>query len=175
MIQLYRDGEYWQIWDRNGTIISHRGSVGQRGVLTEQGPLPSETIADGVRRETDLAGNQGFTPIPAERLAKVLVHYRFQEWPADEVASFAEVLKGLIGDTLGWTGNGVYDGFSVGPQELTLWYLTVNPDLAVKAILDVLGSHRYLQDAETQASLAVERGGNVFFAYPPERQGERFM
>src|SRR5262245_24008000 len=105
MIQLYRDREYWQIWDRNGTVVSHRGTVGQRGVLTEQAPLALETSADGVRRETDLATSQGFTPIPAEHLGKVLVHYRFHEWPADEVASFAEVLKGLVGDILGWTGN----------------------------------------------------------------------
>jgi hypothetical protein len=132
MIQFYRGKEYWQIWDQNGTIVSHRGSVGQRGVLIELGPMPAELIIDGIQREANLAKNQGFMPIPIESLTKVLVHYLFQKWPADEVASFAEVLKELIGDALGWTGNGVYDGFSVGPQNLTLWYLVVNSDLAVK-------------------------------------------
>ncbi len=175
MIQLYRDRDYCQIWERNGLVHTHRGSVGQRGVVTRQPPLPTESPSEGVRREATLAREQGFAPMPTEHLTKLLIHYRFKDWPAEDVASFSNALKELIGDALGWTGNGVYDGFSVGSQELTLWYLVVDPDVAVDAILGVLGSHGYLQDEETQASIAVDRAGRVLFAYPPERSGQQFM
>jgi hypothetical protein len=117
---------------------------------------------------------QGFGPVLSKSLVKLILHYRFHNWPADEVASFATVLERLTRDALGWTGNGHYDGFSVGYQELTLWFLVLDPKLAVETVLEVLGNHGYLHDAETQASLAIERGDAFVFAYPPERRGERF-
>jgi hypothetical protein len=175
MIQLYRDREYLQIWDRKKIIVTHRGNVGKRGIVAEHQSLSAESTAEGMLREADAARSQGFAPIPNSHLAKVLIHYRFQTWRADEVASFAEVLKSLIGDALGWTGNGFYDGFSVGTQELTLWYLVVDSEIAVETILEVLRSHNFLEDQETKASLALERDNKILFAYPFQRKGEQFM
>lgn len=174
MVRLYRDREYVQVWERGNLVVTHRGTIGQRGTVIEQ--LAAESTAEEVQRQVTRAMEQGFMPLQPDRLAKVLVHYRFRDWPPEDVGSFGDALRQILGDELGWTGNGMYDGYSVGNQELTLWFLTIDAERATTSILEVLGRHGYLEDPETEGHLAFDKGGgNIVFAHPPERSGQRFM
>jgi hypothetical protein len=108
-------------------------------------------------------------------MVRIVVHYRFEGWTNEDIVSFEKALKDLIGSALSATGNGYYDGFTIGDDGLAAWSLVVDYDAGLRAIMDALNGHDYLRSEEgSQVSMAVQEGNNLIFAYPPDKKGERF-
>jgi len=117
---LYRGRDYCQIWTRQLVVVTHRGVVGQRGVVTEQVVASTEAEEKAFQDAVRDAESEGYVPLEKIPNSQILVNYKVSAWEESEIQSFKNTLQGLLGDLLGWTGNGCCDGFTLGREGLTL-------------------------------------------------------
>lgn len=172
---LYRGREFWQVWTRSGVLVTHRGVIGQRGAVNEQPVAAPQTEEQAFQLAVREAEAQGYVPLEKIPSTQVLVNYNVSTWETGEIQSFKNTVQSLIGDFLGWIGNGYCDGFTIGREGLTLWCTVVDQDLAVPALLAGLQQHRLLSDEEGSARLAVPDGDRYSVVFPEDQRGQRLL
>lgn len=172
---LYKGQNYFQIWQRQGSVRSQRGTVGQRGTILEIPVQPSQSVEETIRQHVVVAVAEGYAPLPSVQYTQIVVCYSFTGWEAEDVAIFEVALRDLLGNLLTWTANGLYDGYSVGYESLSAWLMVIDPTMALSGIVEVLASHGYLHTEELDVRIAVRHSGVHTIVYPPEHHGERLM
>src|SRR5580698_7609437 len=120
---LYRGRDYCQIWTRPPALVIHRGVVGQRGVVTEREVAATEGEEQVFQQAVREAEAEGYVSLAKIPNAQMLVNYKVSTWEESEIQSFKNTLQSLLGDILGWTGNGYCDGFTLGREGLSMWCL----------------------------------------------------
>ncbi len=146
MIKLYRrDGDvlrYHEAWAAEGGITEHWGEVGWVGD-TRDHPRPAHANGEeAIEAVLARARVQGYEPLPAERHAVLLIEYSTAApfgTPGD--LDFCERLQARMDETLGWTGLGHCNGFSVGPSAMEVCCVVVDVGIARAMIVaDLEGS-----------------------------------
>jgi hypothetical protein len=172
---LYRGRDYCQIWTRQLVLVTHRGVIGQRGVVSERAIAATEGEERAFQQAVRAVEAEGYVPLEKIPNSQILVNYKVSTWEEREIQSFKNTLQSLLGDILGWTGNGCCEGFTLGREGLTLWCIVVDADLALPTLLAGLEKNRLLKDEEGTARLAVPDGDRYSMVYPEEERGERLM
>jgi hypothetical protein len=172
---LYRGRDYCQIWTRRLVVVNHRGVIGQRGVVTEQVVASTEAEEQAFQQAVREAEAEGYVPLEKIPNSQILVNFKVSTWEESEIQSFKNTLQSLLGDILGWTGNGYCEGFTLGREGLTMWCIVVDADLALPTLLAGLEKNRLLKDEEGSARLAVPDGDRYSMVYPEEERGQRLM
>ena len=145
---LYRGRDYCQIWTQGLVLVTHRGVIGQRGVVTERVVASTEAEEQVFQQAVREAEAEGYVPLEKIPNSQMLVNYKVSNWEDSEIQSFKNTLQSLLGDILGWTGNGCCDGFTLGREGLTMWCIVVDADLALPTLLAGLEKNRLLHDEE---------------------------
>ncbi len=167
MVRLYKRGiaglEYWEAWaDAAGTLLVHRGRVGERGTAESLAPCavdPGERLAALVASRRRL----GFREPEMCELGLVLV-----QWPTDRPSVLRPTAEAWMCEVLGWTGLGGYVGFD-DSSGLTIMGESVDPELAA----DVLSAGLEGSELPDDAVIAVCADEDVIL-WPPDRRGEPF-
>ena len=172
---LYRGRDYCQIWTQRLVLVTHRGVICQRGVVTERVIASAEAEEQAFQQAVREAEAEGYVPLEKIPNSQILVNYKVSTWEDAEIQSFKNTLQSLLGDILGWTGNGYCDGFTLGREGLSMWCLVVDADLALPTLLAGLEKNRLLHDEEGSARLAVPDGDCYSLIYPEEERGQRLL
>jgi hypothetical protein len=172
---LYRGRDYCQIWTRQLVLVTHRGVIGQRGVVSERAIAATEGEEQAFQEAVRAAEAEGYIPLEKIPNSQMLVNYKVATWEESEIQSFKNTLQSLLGDILGWTGNGFCEGYTLGREGLTLWCTVADADLALPTLLAGLEKNRLLHDEEGTARLAVPDGDRYSLVYPEAERGQRLM
>lgn len=176
VVNLYRNKEYCQVWNRESTLVVHRGVLGQRGVVTEKEIPATESLEIAIQRAVQAAQATGFAPLQPEQQSQVLVNFNVSTWESSEIMSFHNTVQTVLNELLGWTGNGFCDGYTVGSEGLTMWCVVVESALAVSTLISGLDNHRLLYDDDDgPAKLAIPTGDRYTLVFPEELRGERLL
>jgi hypothetical protein len=174
MIKLYKREEakirYWEAWDAGREITIHWGDVGETGETRLVRRSRGESAEDVFSRESAQPRNEGFSEIPLEEHATIVVQYKVGGWGSEEDLSKRFEVEAILNESLGWTGNGHCDGGDIGSGTINAFSLVVEPHLAKDAIVDALSEKGLLEGAV----VAFHRGEEDFTVLWPENFSGKF-
>lgn len=146
LLKLYKQTEsglqYWEAWEDEDKIVTHRGALGETGVTVEI-PLGASEVADLlIERESKPHRANGFEEL--EPLAELVVQYRCDDWGSPEDLDKRHKVEDLMNECLGWTGNGHCDGGDIGSGTINIFCYVVDPEIAARTTIECLGEENLL-------------------------------
>jgi len=146
MIKLYkRTNEglfYHEAWISGMQIIQHEGKVGTNGDAYSFDYTSGQPDELSLERILKSARNNGFEPIPEEAHHNITLKWRFATQPTD-IKKISEELEEIINEVFGWQGLGQVQQISLNTNSSQLDCLTVDYDICVNRISEILTNPRY--------------------------------
>jgi hypothetical protein len=172
VVKLYRlEGRprlYWEAWEEDGSLVIHRGPLGERGSVARVAAPNGDTVSEVLDREMQRAIADGYVPVRDEEHLRVMVQYPPERFAApQEVEATWDRVERTINESLGWTGLGRCQLVDFS-SELTFIALVLDQQLAVQAIREGLQRGGQLDGS----ALAVEREEGFQVVWPPQWAGE---
>jgi hypothetical protein len=146
MLKLYKRIEgvlhYHEAWEDDGKIVEHWGKAGLKGKFVEH-PAPATSGARALRKVLKPALEKGYAPVPARRMAVVLVEYVIKGFGTPADLKKRHELEDLLNEVLGWTGLGHCDGGSIGSGTMGACCFVVDAELARRVLKSKLKGTRF--------------------------------
>lgn len=101
---------------------------------TRRGESPERAIA----READAPRRAGYSEIPLELHAQMIVQYRVGGHGRAGDLEKLTIVEGVLNECLGWTGNGHCDGHDIGSGSMNAFCLVLDPVKACEAAVSAL-------------------------------------
>ncbi len=160
---------YWEAWQSEPRVLTlHRGQVGEIG-LTAAVHVPFwKSPQKALSAEAAEARAEGFVELAPEDHVEVFVQFGMGEDPEADLHLIGGV-ENLCDEVLGWTGNGRAGGHDIGADTMTVFVETVQPDVAVRSLVDALS-----QAEHTEFVVAVREGDDEYRVVWPEDHEQPF-
>ena len=151
MIKLYRkterSTEYWEYWTTSTHLVIHWGIVGKKGDTRELDIKKDKQAIPLAEDEQKKMKAAGFSPIPSEQMAQVVIQYRITGMGSTKDLDEEQVIENLLNESLGWTGLGNCDGHDIGSGTLNIFCDVVDGAIAEKVVIDCLKENGQLDGA----------------------------
>ncbi|MFP2927920.1 hypothetical protein ACLESO_22520 [Pyxidicoccus sp. 3LG] len=169
MLKLYKkEGDtlhYWEAWVHEGKLTVHWGIVGQPGEDREQPVPPDEDPDMAVAEAAGPLVDQGYDEPDPDAMTVLLVQYAMEGKGSGHDLEKRVAVEELLTDMLGWTGNGEVEGGELLEGRLSVHCRVMEPDAAVRTVVEALDSEDLLEGASILVAHGDEEPRIVF---PPE-------
>lgn len=177
MLKLYkqtRSGlQYWEAWEDEEKIVTHRGTLGETGVTVEIPLSVSEDAELLIERESKPHRANGFEE--REPVAELVVQYKCENWGSPEDLDKRHRVEDLMNECLGWTGNGHCDGGDIGSGTINIFSYVIDPEIAAKTTIECLREENLLEGAIIAIRENIEQEVEEYLVRWPESfKGEFF-
>jgi len=139
VLKLYRftkrTKQYWETWriPNGGTRVIHSGKLGTRGKTRRLG-AGTRDLERAVGLAEARARKQGFTEIPPESHARLVVELPYDGRRRKKHLEWRHRCEDLCNETLGWSGLGHCEGGDSGGPSMRVFCSVVDYPLAAKAL-----------------------------------------
>jgi predicted DNA-binding WGR domain protein len=147
MIKLVKqDGaavQYWEVWNDEGTLTVHYGTIGDIGTAEEwEADNPEETMKELAEAKL----KEGYTYLDEDSLTEFVIQYRYED-DEQQALDARYYVEDLMNECLGWTGNGYCDGGDIGEGIMNIYCFVVDAGIAAQTIKEELEHQNALQSA----------------------------
>jgi hypothetical protein len=151
VLRLYKkEGDtlrYWEAWVHDDTLTVHQGAVGEMGEQKDT-PAPADEDPDMViAQAAEPLVDQGYDEPDPEAMVPLVVQYALQGKGSGQDFQKRHSVEEVLTDALGWTGNGEVEGGETQPGRMNVFCRVMDPDIAVRTLLEVLDDEELLEGA----------------------------
>ena len=151
MLRLYKkEGDtlrYWEAWVHEDTLTVHQGVVGEMGEQKDT-PAPADEDPDMViAQAAEPLVDQGYDEPDPEAMVPLVVQYALQGKGSGQDFQKRHSVEEVLTDVLGWTGNGEVEGGETQPGRMNVFCRVMDPDIAMRTLLEVLDDEELLEGA----------------------------
>jgi hypothetical protein len=126
---------YWEVWSEDEkTAMMHWGKLGYNGDKKEVKVSTHKELKQIVNKEINKFIADGYEDVPYEDYYLMVLTFEMESIGKSEDLDRMEDLRGIITETLGWTGNGNCDDGEIQDNKTILYADVLNPDIAVHSI-----------------------------------------
>ncbi|WP_375769740.1 hypothetical protein NR798_02305 [Archangium gephyra] len=151
MLRLYKkEGDtlrYWEAWVQEATLTVHQGAVGEMGEQRDS-PVPADEDPDMViAQAAEPLVDQGYDEPDPEAMVPLVIQYALQGKGSGQDFQKRHSVEEVLTDALGWTGNGEVEGGETQPGRMNVFCRVMDPDIALRTLLEVLDDEELLEGA----------------------------
>jgi hypothetical protein len=124
MRQLFKRGpdgiRYWEVWEGDGTVIIHRGRLGDGGETENLTIQPEQSAKEVIDREIEMARTEGYKFLRPPRKSNFVIRYGVEGLTRARYERKNERVWELVSQTLVRTANGYAYGDRISDDERTV-------------------------------------------------------
>ena len=141
MYKIYRKNnnklEYWETWEKGeDASVIHEGVVGEKGDTKVLENINLQERQGILKTEIKKRIEAGFRPIEEKDLKTLVIEYKINNNQGLDLLSKRNELESRLNEILGWVGLGHCDGGTSSQEEIEVFCLVVDYDLAFKLITE---------------------------------------
>jgi hypothetical protein len=139
MQKLYKrvDGvlHYREAWAHDSVVTEHWGVVGEQGKFRELTLPPIADAEQAIMGILRPAVEDGFSPVSIDDHIVLVIEYSVKGHGTVRDLDKFRALEERMNETLGWTGLGHCDGFSIGSGSMEVFCFVVDFEVAKRVVV----------------------------------------
>jgi predicted DNA-binding WGR domain protein len=129
-----KDILYWEVWNEDEkTAMTHWGKVGHNGDKKEVKSSNNTDLRAAVNKEINKYIADGYEDVPYENYYLMVLTFEMESLGEVEDLQRMENLRGIVTESLGWSGNGNCDECEIQEDKTILYADVLNSEIALQA------------------------------------------
>jgi hypothetical protein len=170
MLKLYKQTpegtQYWEAWQDTDKLVTHWGTLGDKGQSVEMPLGDDETEEAAIARESEPLRASGFVPI--EPIQSVVISYSTSGWRPEALLDKRYRVEGLMNEILGWSCNGYCDGSDMIGGRINIVCVVIEAQIAAQTAIDALRKEGLLEGAAVAIKFDIENEEEEYQVRWPE-------
>lgn len=138
---------YWEIWDNKEIITIHWGKLWEIGSSENIKINLWQKVDKILKQEIEKAQNNWFKEIDLDQHFQLIIQFKTDsEWWDEKDLDKRNIIEDILNETLWWTGNGYCDWWDIWSGTINLFSFVVDPDIAIKSIIEELKENKIKWD-----------------------------